>query len=196
MSITYHTIFTTIKRFPECFSVSQPTSNILGQRFIKMEKENSKNIQNSFIQKHWLEWYTCNYYPTELHRIQIMPKMSTNIAQYLYSSYSPDERLKTLASQNFGKKKTKGAGEQRPFWSFASEINAMLSPLLIHSFYYWFRNGTSHCVTLLGSLCMHQTSRSFFTELLKTPLLFFVIFQSSKNGFSTQNSPKHNTKWI
>ena len=27
----------------------------------------------------------------------------------------PRERLKTFASQNFGKKKTKGAGEKKPF---------------------------------------------------------------------------------
>ena len=31
-----------------------------------------------------------NYYPTLLCRVQIMRKMSTNITQYLYSSYFPD----------------------------------------------------------------------------------------------------------
>ena len=49
------------------------------------------------------------YYPTLLRRVQITRETSTNITRYLYSSHSPDrprERLKTLASQNFGETKT------------------------------------------------------------------------------------------
>ena len=50
-------------------------------------------------------------------KVQITPKTSTNITRYLHSSYSPRprERLKTFANQNFGKKKTKGAAERKPF---------------------------------------------------------------------------------
>ena len=54
----------------------------------------------------------------------------------------PRKRLKTLVSQNFETKKTKGSGERKPFKSFASEINALLSPLPIHSFNFSFRNDT------------------------------------------------------
>ena len=43
-------------------------------------------------------------YPTLLRRVQITRETSTNITQYLYSSHSSwlCERLKNLASQNFG----------------------------------------------------------------------------------------------
>ena len=49
------------------------------------------------------------YYPTLLRRVQIMRETSTNIAQYLYLSHSPDrakDKKPPEASQNFRETKT------------------------------------------------------------------------------------------
>ena len=58
-------------------------------------------LLHKYILKHL---HTCIYYPTLLRRVQITCETSTNITRYLYSSHSswPCERLKNLASQNFG----------------------------------------------------------------------------------------------
>ena len=50
---------------------------------------------------------TNHYYPTLFRRVQITHEMSTDITRYLYLSPFPRpcERLKTLASQNFGETK-------------------------------------------------------------------------------------------
>ena len=82
----------------------------------------------------------------------------------------------------------------------------------ILKFYYWDKfNGVAsadsfilllvyklHLPSLhfVGFIAHASNFKAFLHRIAENSTIVFVIFHSSKNSFFTQNSPKHNTKWI
>ena len=119
-----------------------------------------------------------HYYPTELHRVQITPRTSTNITRYLYSSYSLNRAKDLKHWTEFWEKENERGRWEEAILKFClwDKCNVVAPDLPINSFYYWFRNDTWHRFALSGSLRTHQTSRRFFTKSPKTSLLFLSFF--------------------
>ena len=134
---------------------------------------------------------TCNMancYPTELLKYKQRPKR-VQISRGIWTRVIPSTARKILniyKSEFWEKENERGRWEEAILKFFFWD-KCMLSPLPIHSFYFWFRNDTWHSFILLGSSRTHQASKRFFIESPINFAVVFVIFHSSKNGFPKQN---------
>ena len=85
-------------------ALKQLEPKLLCSLTVKFPIRHSHRVGDLFLLWNDTKRNITNYYPTLLRRVQITRETSTNITRYLYSSHSswPCDRLKNLASQNFG----------------------------------------------------------------------------------------------